>query len=267
VDFTADPTLDWINQFAAWALPLPAVTPLLEDASLRLKLETLQISGTAQYRAIHSRLLQAINDGRIHPGTILTGVGCGAASRALVEAGKRLGLKVELHASSASSSSFTRRRLEAAGAKIILHPAARSADHHLDQVRWRSQRYGHWFLDPYDPESFQEAYELLGQELVIQLYRSCKTPPRYFICPVAGGSLIQVVGRRLKQAFPDLTTIGVVLGTEPPPDPDVADILERTERDARVMRRRGAPLGVAGTACYRLALERSWRNAVLLAPG
>jgi cysteine synthase len=265
VDFTADPTLDWVNQFAAWALPMPAITPLVEDASLRLKLETFQHSGTAMYRAVHARLVRAINDGQIHPGTILTGVGCDATGRALVEAGKRLGLKVELHASAATSP-FTRRRLEEMGAQIVLHPAARSAEHLLDRIRWRSRRYGHWFLDPQDPESFNEAYETLGQEIVIQLYRDRQTSPRYFLCPVSSGTMIRMVGRRLKQAFPDLTTVGVVRGSDPRPNPDVADLLERGESDLRVMQRKGASLGVGGTACYRLALQRRWRNAVILVP-
>ncbi len=265
MDFTADPTLDWVNQFAAWALPLPLITPLTEEGPLRLKLETLQISGSAMYRAVHSRLVCAINDGQIHPGTILTGVGCDATGRALVEAGKRLGLKVELHVS-ATTPPFIRRRLEATSAQIVLHPSAKSAEHLLEQIRWRSRRYGHWFLDPNDPASFNEAYEALGQEMVIQLYRSGQTP-RYFICPVVSGTLIRVVGRRLKQAFPDLTTVGVILGTDPAPGPAVADLLECGEIDSRLLRRKGASLGVGGTTCYRLALQRNWRNAVLLAPG
>jgi len=265
VDFTVDPTLDWVNQFAAWALPLPLITPLTEEGPLRLKLETLQISGTAMYRAVHTRLVHAINDGQIHPGTILTGVGCDATGRALVQAGKRLGLKVELHAS-ATTPPFARRRLEATGAQIVVHPSAKSAEHLLEQIRWRSRRYGHWFLDPGNPASFNEAYESLGQELVIQLYRICQTP-RYFVCPVVSGTLVQVVGRRLKQAFPDLTTVGVILGSDPRPNPDVADLLERGEIDSRLLRRKGASLGVGGTACYRLALQRNWRNAVVLIPG
>ncbi|HVE39147.1 MAG TPA: pyridoxal-phosphate dependent enzyme [Planctomycetota bacterium] len=265
MDFTADPTLDWVNQFAAWALPLPLITPLTEEGSLRLKLETLQISGSAIYRAVHARLLHAVNDGQIHPGTILMGVGGNATGRALVEAGKRLGLKVELHASTAPSP-FARRRLEGTGAQVIVHSSAKSTEHLLDQIRWRSRRYGHWFLDPGDPTSFHEAYESLGQELVIQLYRSM-TVPRTFVCPVLDGTLIRVVGRRLKQAFPDLTTVGVILGSDPVPDPDVADLIERTEIDPRVMRRKGASLGAGGAACYRLAGQRDWRNAVLLIPG
>jgi cysteine synthase len=265
VDFTADPTLDWVNQFAAWALPLPLITPLTDEGPLRLKLETLQISGSAMYRAVHTRLVCAINDGQIHPGTILTGLGCDTTGRALVEAGKRLGLKVELHAS-ATTPPFLRRRLESTGAQVVVHPSARSAEHLLEQIRWRSHRYGHWFLDPSDPASFNEAYEALGQELVIQLYRSGQMP-RYFVCPVVGGTLVRMVGRRLKQAFPDITTVGVVLGSDPLPAAEVADLLVHAEPDAREVRRKGASLGAGGTACYRLALERNWRNAVLLAPG
>ncbi len=265
MDFTADPTLDWVNQFAAWALPLPVITPLTEEGSLRLKLETLQISGSALYRAVHARLVHAVNDGQIHPGSILMGVGSDAGGRALADAGKRLGLKVELHVSAASSP-FARRRLEATGAQIILHSSAQSAEHLLDQIRWRSRRYGHWFLDPSDPTAFHEAYESLGQELVIQIYRSL-TVPRYFICPVLDGTLLRMVGRRLKQAFPDLTTVGVILGSDPAPDPGVADTLERAELDPRVIRRKGASLGPGGTACYRLAEQRQWRKAILLIPG
>jgi cysteine synthase A len=265
LDFTADPTLDWVNQFAAWALPLPQVTPLIEDASSLLKLETLQISGTAKYRVVHARLVQAINDGQIHPGSILMGVGLGSGSQALVEAARRLGLKVEIHAPTASSPS-TRRRFAAAGAQVIPHPGARTVGCLLDLVRWRSRRHGHWFLDPSDLGAFNDAYESLGQELVIQLYRRCKTPPRYFLCPVASGRLIQGVGRRLKQAFPDLTTVGVILGDDPVPPADAADRFERAERDSRVLRRKGVSLGVGGTACSRVARQRNWGNAVILAP-
>jgi hypothetical protein len=59
----------------------------------------------------------------------------------------------------------------------------------------------------------------------------------------------------------------VVLGSSPGPAPDVADLVERVELDSRVLRRKGASLGAGGTACYRLALQRNWSNAVLLAPG
>jgi cysteine synthase len=266
LDFTADPTLDWVNQFAAWALPLPVITPLVEDPLGFLKLETLQISGSAQYRAVHGRLVRAINDGQIHPGTILTGVDGDGGSQALVGAGKRLGLKIEIHVSDASSPSH-RRRLATAGARVVLHSRTRSPEQRLDLIRWRSRRYGHWFLDPNDPGLVHDAYESLGQELVIQIYRRCKTLPRHFLCPVAGGNLNQIVGRRLKQAFPGLTTVGVILGSDPAPHPEAADLLVRMERFPRTLRRRGASLGVGGTACYWLARLRNWRNAIILAPG
>jgi cysteine synthase len=266
VDFTADSRLDWVRQFAAWALPVPTVTPFVGDASPWLKLETAQIAGSAKYRVVHGLLCSALLEDRIHQGTILTAVGATSLARSLAYAGKLLGLKVELHAP-AELPAPARRALSATGARIVAHPGERSPEDLLAEVRRRAERHGHWLLDPADPVPFADAYESLAQELLIQIFRACRKAPRTLVCPIKSGRLLWRVGRRLKQALPNLRTVGVTFGPRPARPCGAIDHIEQVERETRPMRRNGHSLGLGGTACYRLVRRREWKDVVILAPG
>jgi cysteine synthase len=266
VDFTADSRLDWVRQFAAWSLPIPAITPFVSDGSNWIKLETAQVAGSAKYRVAYARLCRALNEDKIHQGTILTAVGAGSSSRSLAAAGKVLGLKVELHASAGLPAS-TRRRLTSTGARIIAHSEDRSLQEIVTDVRRRAERHGHWFLDPDDPVPFAEAYDALAQELLVQIFRHCRKAPPILVCPMETGRLLWRVGRHLKQALPDLRTVGVTFGSPPAQSRGAADEVVSVEPDARPICRSGRSLGLGGTACYRLVRQRDWKNAVILAPG
>ncbi len=266
MDYTADSRLEWVHRFAAAALEAPAATPFLPTDSSWIKFETAQIFGSVKYRVVHARLLQAIAAGKIHERSILQTLGSGGLAAALARAGQRLGLPVELHASATLPVS-RRRHLEAAGARVVLHPPGRSRSDLLDELRRRATQHGHWQLDPDDPLTFAEAYEALGQELLVQICRDCRTLPQILLCPVGSGTLIRLVGRRLKQGLPHLKTVGVTLNSEASVPSGVADALERVEADARPKSRLGRSLGVGGTACLRLLRRKNWRGVVILAPG
>jgi cysteine synthase len=266
LDYTADSRLEWVHRFAGAALESPAITPFLHADGSWLKLETTQILGSVKYRIVHARLLQAMAAGRIHQGSILTTLGSGSLGDALAGAGKRLGLGVELHAS-AGLPVWRRRQLEASGARVLLHPPQLGRKELLKQLRRRATQHGHWHLDPDDPLSFAEAYESLGQEILVQICRDCRLVPRILLCPAGSGKMIRLVGRRLKQALPDLKTVAVTMNPDSSMPPGVADVVERVEPETRPMRRLGHSLGLGGTACLRLVRRRNWKGVVILAPG
>jgi len=266
LDYTADSRLEWVHRFAGAALDAPAVTPFLDADGHWLKLETAKIFGSVKYRMVHASLLQAIAAGRIHQGSILMTLGANSLGEALALAGKRLGLGVELHAS-ADLPASRQRQLEACGARVLLHPPQRSRTDLLKELRQRAKQHGHWHLDPDDPLSFAEAYESLGQELLVQICRDCRMVPRILLCPAGSGKLIRLVGRRLKLALPQLKTIAVTANPVSSMPAGIADVVERVEPEARPLRRLGRSLGLGGTACVRLLRRRNWKGVVILAPG
>lgn len=257
----------------------PVRTPLLRDGALHIKAEARQRSGSAKYRMVRSRVLDAIRSGEITGGTTLVEVSSGSTGVALGVIGKLLGVAVEVHALRTIAPA-KRRAIEKTGARLALYPPDVPVPRLLDIVRDKAAGGGYWHLNQYARGAAERAYEPLAREIVAQLGR---VSPSVFLCPVGSGGLIQGVGAALRKEFPSIRIVALEpargeaidgirntelhhLGDADPYDRDFPDDVVRVRRPASRAAVRGVRLGESSSAALAAAEAARWGPTLILAP-
>jgi len=271
-----------MHLLATVELPPPLRTPLVRSGDLAIKVEGAQRTRSAKYRLVYSILQNAIRCGAIRGGTTLVEVTSGSTGVALAWLGKRLGLRVEIHAYE-SISTAKRATIEGLGADVVLHPTGLPMAELLKIVRRKVAAGSFWHLDQYSRLSGREAYRPLGREILEQLSEAGDAAPKILVCPVGTGGLIQGVGACLRAAVPSIRVIALEpeesseidgirntrlfhLGELDPYDRTFPDETVRVPRPAERVPLVDAILGESASAAVQLARSRGWRDVVVLAP-
>lgn len=260
----------------------PVTTPVVREGSRWVKAESFQTTGTVKYRMVFAKVTAALATGEIRRNTTLVEVTSGSTGLALAGLGRSLGLPVELLIY-ANMNAVKRDRLLQSGARITIFPPDRPISDLLAEATKRARTANAWHLNQYDRRSVTAAYQGLAQEWVEQLRHGEAPPPEHFVCPVGSGGLIQSLGGALRGTWPGIRVVAVEsapgsridgmrntrtqhLGEQDPYDPRFPD--ERVEVDAPAGPEQigGIALGESASACIRLARDRGWGRALILAP-
>ncbi len=228
--------------------PLVELSPepaLPRGVRLLAKLESVNPGGSLKDRPASRILARAIVEGRLAGGRRLLDSSSGNAGIAYAMFGAALGVPVTL----VVPGNASRERLEriaAHGAELILTDPLEGYDFALRQARRLAQAYPdrYWYADQYsNDENWRAHYDTTGVEILEQVRERTGRGPDAFVCGVGTGGTLTGVGRRLREARPDLHLVAIVPETFPgieglkplgAPDDIVPEILDPSLIDERV---------------------------------
>lgn len=266
------------------ALLRPVQTPLVWEDGLWIKLEEAQRSGTAKYRLVAAKAEAALASGALRSGMTLIEATAGSTGVALAVLGRAIGAPVELHAYEGISAAKCIRIAEE-GARLVLHPPRTPFRQILDLVREKGRGGGYWHLDQYDRTCYATVYREMAEEVYSQVLRTpANPPPRFFVCPVGTGGLLQGLGAHFRAMWPGLQVIAVepepgfamegvrntaelCLGADDPFDPAFPDRREATLRPvARSRSSWDCLLGGSGRALVEWIHGKNMTDVLTVAP-
>ncbi len=223
-------------------LPAP---PLPRGVRLLAKLESVNPGGSLKDRPASRILARAIAERRLDGGRRLLDSSSGNAGIAYAMFGAALGVPVTL----VVPGNASRERLEritAHGAELILTDPVEGYDFALREARRLAAEHPdrYWYADQYSNENNWRAhYDTTGVEILEQVRERTGSVPDAFVCGVGTGGTLTGVGRRLREANPELLLAAIVPETFPgieglkplgSPDDIVPEILDLTLIDERV---------------------------------
>jgi cysteine synthase B len=244
-------------------------TPLVEiqlargkEVRLFAKLESVNPGGSIKDRPVARMLRQAVAEGRFAGGRRLLDSSSGNAGISYALLGAALGIPVTLVVPG-NASEERLARIAAHGAELILTDPLEGYDFALREAKRLAQTYPdrYWYCDQYsNPENWRAHYETTGREILDQLAQQGLGPPDAFVAGVGTGGTITGVGRRLKEARPDVYVAAVIPETFPgieglKPLGHPGDIVPAILDEALIDQRIPVTLEEAVALCIRLARE------------
>ena len=196
-------------------------TPLVEieglegrPSGVRLlaKLEGVNPGGSIKDRPVARMLSAALRAGHLADGRRLLDSSSGNAGIAYAMLGAALGVPVTLVVPG-NASRERLERIEAHGAELILTDPIEGYDFALREAHRLAaeQPEKYWHCDQYSNEdNWRAHYEDTGGELLEQFAETAGGPPDALVAGVGTGGTITGVGRRLREANPDLHIACVV---------------------------------------------------------
>jgi cysteine synthase B len=228
-------------------------TPLVEiklaaKSGVRLfaKLESVNPGGSIKDRAVKRMVTQAIAAGRFTGGRRLLDSSSGNAGISYAALGAALGVPVTIVVPG-NASAERLERIRAHGAELIITDALEGYDFALREAhrlaRENPERY--WHCDQYANEDNVRAhYEETAGEILSQVAEAAGELPDCFVAGVGTGGTITGVGRRLREANPNVYVAAVIPETFPGieglkplghPGDIVPKILDESVIDERVL--------------------------------
>jgi cysteine synthase B len=217
------PTQEFLN-FVAKYPPLSAIgsTPMVRvdlgldigDAEIHVKCEHLNPGGSIKDRPILRMLGEAILSGELTPDKTILDATSGNAGIAYAMVGAVLGYRVEL-VMPENASEERKKRLLAHGANIVYTDPMLGYDETLHEVkrRYESNPDKYFWCDQYGNMNNPHAhYDTTGEEILQQV-----PDVTHVVAGVGTGGTVSGVGRRLKEANPDI----YVASINPPEWPGV----------------------------------------------
>lgn len=187
----------------------PVHTPLvLSDDGTLIKLESQQISGSVKYRMVHRKVVDALERGDLGVGKTLIEMTAGTTGVALAHVGEQLGMSVEIHAYD-SIDPEKLRKIQALGARVVLYHKSQPIQEIFAKIQGAVSDGWAWHLNQLDRDSIVNSYRPLADEIIHQTRELALPTPEVFVCPVGTGGVIQGVGSRLRQVFPDIQVFAV----------------------------------------------------------
>lgn len=204
--------LEFIDQYP----PLKAIgdTPLVRvdldwdigEAQIKVKCEHLNPGGSIKDRPVLKMLGEAIIAGDLTKDKTILDSTSGNAGIAYAMIGAVLGYRVEL-VMPENASEERKKRILAHGANIIFTDPILGYDEALHEVKRRFQANPdkYFWCDQYSNQNNPQAhYDSTGAEILEQA-----PDVTHFVAGVGTGGTISGVGRRLKEANPDIKVVGI----------------------------------------------------------
>ena len=201
-------------------------TPLLELGAGRVlppgvrlfaKLESVNPGGSLKDRPVGRILTRGLAEGKLGGGRRLLDSSSGNAGIAYAMFGAALGVPVTLVVPG-NASRERLERIRAHGAELVLTDPIEGYDFALREARRlaREQPGRFWHADQYaNDNNWLAHYETTGVEILKQVDAESAGPPDAFVCGVGTGGTLTGVGRRLREADPDVHLAIVVPETFP----------------------------------------------------
>jgi len=174
------------------------------DANVYAKYEQLNPGGSIKDRPVLRMLVEAILSGDLTPGKVILDATSGNAGIAYAMIGATLGYKVELIMPE-NASRERKERVLAHGAEIVFTDPMLGYDETLRDVkrRYKANADKYFYCDQYsNPNNPLAHYDTTAEELLQQV-----PDVTHFVAGVGTGGTITGVGRRLKEANPDVRVI------------------------------------------------------------
>lgn len=204
MDFLSEyPTLSSIGNTPLIRLDLPTK---IDQVNIYAKCEHLNPGGSVKDRPVLRMLVEAIRSGELTKDKVILDSTSGNAGIAYAMIGAILGYKVELVMPS-NASEERKKRIKSHGANIVFTDSLLGYDEALREVkrRWSLNQDKYFLCDQYKNQNNPMAhYETTGKEIFEQLPEIT-----HFVGGVGTGGTISGVGRRLKEANPNIQVIGI----------------------------------------------------------
>ena len=174
------------------------------DAHVYAKYEQLNPGGSIKDRPVLRMLAEAILSGELTPDKVILDATSGNAGIAYAMIGATLGYQVELIMPE-NASSERKERVLAHGAKIVSTDPILGYDETLREVkrRYEANPEKYFYCDQYsNPNNPLAHYDTTAEELLQQVPNIS-----HFVAGVGTGGTITGVGRKLKEANPDVRII------------------------------------------------------------
>lgn len=201
-------------------------TPLVEiglaaeaapGVRLFAKLEGANPGASVKDRPVAHMLTRALAAGRFAGGRRLLDSSSGNAGISYAMLGAALGIPVTI----VVPGNASRERLEriaAHGAELILTDPVEGYDFAIREAQRLAERYPgrYWHCDQYGNEdNWRAHYETTGREILAQVLERTGDIPAAFVAGVGTGGTLTGVGRRLREARPDVHIISGIPETFP----------------------------------------------------
>ena len=204
MDFLSEyPALSTIGNTPLVRLDLPME---IDQVEIYAKYEHLNPGGSVKDRPVLRMLVEAIRSGELTKDKVVLDSTSGNAGIAYAMIGAILGYKVELVMPS-NASEERKKRIKSHGANIVFTDSLLGYDEALREVkrRWKLNQGKYFLCDQYKNQNNPMAhYETTGKEILEQLPEIT-----HFVGGVGTGGTISGVGRRLKEANPNIQVIGI----------------------------------------------------------
>lgn len=195
-------------------LALVGNTPLVEVPIFRselphcrffAKVESTNPGGSIKDRPVRRMVLEALVSGELGPGKTLIDSSSGNAGISYAMMGAALGIDVELVVP-ANASLERKRRIRAHGARLIETPAAAGYDAALIEAhhRYNAAPDRYFMPDQYKNENNWRAHY---EETAVEMLDQIPGEITHFVGGVGTGGTITGVGRRLKEARPEVRVV------------------------------------------------------------
>ena len=241
---------------------LTALEPLPRGVRLFAKLESANPGASIKDRPVARMLTRAHADGTFRGGRRLLDSSSGNAGIAYAQFGAALGIDVTLVVP-ANASRERLERIASHGAELVLTDPIEGYDFALREARrlTREKPELYWHCDQYsNDENWRAHYATTGAEILDQTLGETGAPPSAFVAGVGTGGTITGVGRRLREANPNVHLLAVIPeifpgieGLKPLGEPD--DIVPAILDEGLIDARRPTELDEGLAMCRRLARE------------
>ena len=201
-------------------------TPLVEIGLVReaaphtrlfAKLECVNPGGSIKDRPVKRMLTQAIAAGRFEGGRRLLDSSSGNAGISYAMLGAALGVPVTIVVPG-NASQERLERIRAHGAELVVTDPIEGYDFALREAHRlaaeQPERY--WYCDQYsNSDNWRAHYSETGVEILSQLAAGTGATPDAFVAGVGTGGTLTGVGRRLREASPDVHVAAAIPETFP----------------------------------------------------
>lgn len=189
---------------------------LAEEAArgvrLFAKLESVNPGGSIKDRPVARMLTEAIAAGRFSGGQRLLDSSSGNAGISYAMLGAALGIPVSIVVPG-NASQERLDRIAAHGAELIITDPLEGYDFALREAHRLATEHPdrYWYCDQYsNPDNWRAHYSGTGREILAQVTQQAGMMPDAFVAGVGTGGTLTGVGRRLREARPDVHIAAVI---------------------------------------------------------
>ncbi|OGA39189.1 MAG: cysteine synthase [Betaproteobacteria bacterium RIFCSPLOWO2_12_FULL_62_13] len=235
---------------------------LARGVRLFAKLESINPGGSIKDRPVAHMLTEAIAADRFSGGRRLLDSSSGNAGISYAMLGAALGIPVTIVVPG-NASRERLDRIAAHGAELVITDPLEGYDFALREAQRLAADHPdrYWYCDQYsNPDNWRAHYSGTGAEILAQVAQETEAVPDAFVAGVGTGGTLTGVGRRLREARPDVHIAAVIPETFPgieglKPLGHPGDIVPRILDESLIDERIPMTLDEALAMCRRLTRQ------------